>query len=325
MVRRFLLTAFAALSMFLGMHVFAGVSVQQGTRAQADPCAGLDNWSAAYLAEERSFTDASLAILDTNNLQAIAAASPEQLNQIVELTDTHLKTLDKIDAPAFAANWQRAQAELLDLNQALLADGAMNGIFTVLVDYYDQSLRSDQEIAQARIDATAACPEFDAFATEVDMVDGAPDEPVPGFAVWSGCAGLDDLGIAIDRANLQALVAVPAALQPLAEFGAEWEVDPSIDWNEFQFLSLADYYEALARILEQVPSPEYALPWFQNLIAFDRSVGEIVRGAREQGGIMAASAASGGPLVAITDATEGTIASGTLGCAEFRQFTERYG
>ena len=125
----------------------------------------------------------------------------------------------------------------LDLTQALFADGAINGIFTILVDYYDQSLRSDQEIAQARIDATVACADFDAFATEIDLLDGELDDPTPGFAAWSSCEGLDELGIAIDRANLQALVEVPAALEPLAEFGGDWEVDPSIGWNQLQFLS----------------------------------------------------------------------------------------
>ena len=58
---------------------------------------------------------------------------------------------------------------------------------------------------------------------------------MPGFAPWSACEGLDDLGIAIDRANLQALVEVPAALDPLAEFGDDWDVDPSITWNQFSF------------------------------------------------------------------------------------------
>ena len=173
---------------------------------ETDPCAGLANWSQQYLAEEQRYTDELATVLDTTDLRAIASATPQQLNAIVETIETHLKNLDTIDPPAFAADWQRANAELLDLSQALFADGALNGIFTVLVDYFDQSLRSDQEIAQARLDATAACAEFDAFATTVDQVDGELDPPVPGFAAWSTCAGLDDLGIAMDRANLQALV-----------------------------------------------------------------------------------------------------------------------
>lgn len=325
MLRRLLLTAIALVALLAGLAVVPGDSTSSRALAQDDPCAGLADWSQAYLTEERAYADALAAILDTSDLRALATATPQQLNQIVELIETHLKTLDTIDAPAFAANWQRANAESLDLSQALFADGAINGVFTVLVDYFDQSLRSDQEIEQARIDATVTCPDFDAFATEVDLVDGELADPVPGFASWSACDGLDDLGIAIERANLQALVEVPAALAPLAEFGADWEVDPSITWNQFQFLTLADYYEAVARILEQAPAPDYAMPWFQNLIAFDRAVGEIIRSGYDQGGIMAASAANGDLLSSVTATNEAAIQTGQAGCLTFLDFVENYG
>ena len=311
--------------MLAGLTAAPGAAEPQRALAQADPCAGLAAWSQEYLAEERAYAEQLEAIIDTSDLRAIATATPQQLNQVVELIEIHLKNLDTIDPPEIAANWQRANAEALDLSQALFADGALNGVFTVLVDYFDQSLRSDQEIAQARLDATVACPDFDAFATEIDLVDGELDDPVPGFAPWSSCEGLDELGIAIERANLQALVEVPGALHPLAEFGDDWEIDPSIEWNQLQFLSLADYYEAVARILEQTPAPEYAVPWFQNLIAFDRAVGEVIRGAHAQGGIMAASAANGGAILAATDSNEAAIATGTQGCVAFLHFVEQYG
>jgi hypothetical protein len=320
-----LLTGIALVVMLAGLTIAPGATAPQRALAQTDPCAGLDAWSQSYLAAERTYADELATILDTSDLHALASATPQQLNQIVELIETHLKNLDTIDPPAFAADWQRANAEELDLSQALFADGAINGVFTVLVDYFDQSLRSDQEIAQARLDATVACPDFDAFATEVDLVDGELDDPVPGFAPWSACEGLDELGIAIERANLQALVEVPGALAPLAEFGTDWEVDPSIEWNQFQFLTLADYYEAVARILEQTPAPEYASAWFQNLIAFDRAVGEVIRIGYDHGGIMAASAANGDALLTATESNEAAIASGTQGCVAFLHFVEHYG
>jgi hypothetical protein len=324
-LRRLLLAGFAMVVMLAGLAVAPGAVAPQRALAQADPCAGLDSWSLAYLEEERAYSDELAQILDTSDLRALATATPQQLNQIVELIETHLKNLDIIDPPAFAADWQRANAESLDLSQALFADGAINGVFTVLVDYFDQSLRSDQEIEQARIDAIVACSDFDAFATEVDLVDGELADPVPGFAPWSACEGLDDLGIAIDRANLQALVEVPGALDPLAEFGADWEVDPSIQWNQFQFLTLADYYEAVARILEQTPAPDYASAWYQNLIAFDRAVGEVIRTGYDHGGIMAASAANSDALLAATESNEAAITTGTQGCVAFLHFVEHYG
>lgn len=325
MLRRVLLTAIALTAMLAGLAIAPVDGAPRAVLAQADSCDGLEEWSQAYLAEERAYYEQLAAILDINDLRAIATATPQQLNQIVELIETHLKNLDVIDPPAFAADWQRANAEELDLSQALFADGALNGIFTVLVDYFDQTLRSDQEIAQARLDATVACAEFDAFATEVDLVDGELDSPVAGFAPWSSCEGLDELGIAIDRANLQALVEVPAALDPLAEFGADWDVDPSIRWNQLQFLTLADYYEAVARILEQTPAPDYAMPWFQNLIAFDRAVGEIIRDGYTHGGIMASSAANSDLLNSATSTNEAAILSGTQGCVAFLHFVENYG
>ena len=325
MVRRFLLTSAALLLLLTGLTVAPGGAMPRTALAQADPCDGFAEWSQLYLAEAQRYEAEVTAIVDTNDLRAIASATPQQLNTVVEAIETHLKNLDDIDAPAFAVDWQRANVEMLDLTQALFADGALNGIFTVLVDYYDQSLRSDQEIAQARIDATVACADFDAFATEVDLLDGELDDPTPGFAAWSSCEGLDELGIAIDRANLQALVEVPAALEPLAEFGADWEVDPSIGWTPIHFLSLADYYEAVARILEQTTAPEYATPWFQNLIAFDRAVGDIIRGAFAEGGIMAASAANGSALLAATASNEAAIVTGTQGCVAFLHFVEHYG
>lgn len=325
MLRRLLLTALALTAIMTGLVIPRAGVVPQTVVAQADPCAGFAAWSQQYLAEERSYQEQVDAILATSDLRAFAAATPQQLNQIVEAIETHLKNLDTIDAPAFAADWQRANAESLDLSQALFADGALNGVFTVLVDYYDQSLRSDQEIAQARLDATVACADFDAFATEVDMVDGALDDPVPGYASWSSCEGLDELGIAIDRANLQALVEVPAALDPLAEFAEDWTVDPSIEWNQLQFLTLADYYEAVARILEQTTAPEYAAPWFQNLIALDRAVGQVVRDGYAQGGIMAASAAIGSPISNATATNEQAIQTGQAGCLTFLDFAEYYG
>jgi len=324
-LRRLLLTVVALSAIYGGLAVVPGVAPTHRAMAQADPCAGLAAWSQTYLAEERSYAEQLDALIDTNDLRAIATATPQQLNQIVELIETHLKNLDTIDPPAFAADWQRANAEALDLSQALFADGAINGVFTVLVDYFDQSLRSDQEIAQARLDATVACADFDAFATEIDMVDGELDDPVPGFAPWSSCEGLDELGIAIERANLQALVEVPGALHPLAEFGDDWEVDPSIGWNQLQFLTLADYYEAVARILEQTPAPDYASAWFQNLIAFDRAVGAVIRDAQTHGGIMAASAANGSAILAATESNEAAIVTGTQGCVAFLHFVEHYG
>jgi hypothetical protein len=327
MFRRLLLLAIALTAMLGGMTMATGGPLPQRTLAQAQDasCSGFAEWSQAYLAEERAYTEQLKTIVDTSDLRALAAATPEQLSQIVELIETHLKNLDKIDPPAFAANWQRAQAELLDLSQALFADGAINGIFTILVDYFDQNVRSNQEIEQARIDAMLACSDFDAFATEVDLIDGELDDPVPGFAPWSSCEGLDDLGLAIERANLLALVEVPAALGPLAEFGSDWDVDPSIGWNQLQFLSLADFYEALARILEQTPAPDYAMPWFQNLIAFDRAIGEIIRTGYEHGGIMAASVANGDLLTSATGSNEAAIATGTQGCVAFLHFAEQYG
>ncbi len=325
MVLRRLLTAFVLIAMLAGLTLAPGGASARTALAQADPCAGLAAWSQQYLTEEQRYTDELATVLDTSDLRAIASATPQQLSLVVETIETHLKNLDTIDPPAFAADWQRANAESLDLAQALFADGALNGVFTVLVDYFDQSLRSDREIAQARLDATTACADFDAFATDVDMVDGELDDPVPGFAAWSGCAGLDDLGIALERANLQALVQVPAALEPLAEFGTDWDVDPSIGWTQLQFLSLADYYEAVALILEAAPAPEYAAAWLQNQIDFDRAVGDIVRGAYAQGGIMAASAANGSTITTVTDATEAAVAAGTQGCAEFPAFVENYG
>ncbi len=325
MLRRLLLTALALTAMLAGLTLAPGTTSPPVALAQVDSCDGLEAWSQKYLAEERAFADQLAAIVDINDLRALATATPQQLHQIVELIETHLKNLDVIDPPAFAADWQRANAEAFDLAQALFVDGALNGIFTILVDYYDQSLRSDQEIAQARLDATVVCADFDAFATEVDLVDGEIDDPVPGFAPWSSCEGLDDLGIAIDRANLQALVEVPAALDPLAEFGADWEVDPSIQWNQLQFLTLGDYYEAVARILDETPAPDYALPWFQNLIAFDRAVGEIIRRGYESGGIMASSAANSSLLDSATGTNEAAIATGTQGCVAFLHFVERYG
>jgi len=324
-IRRFLLTSAALMLLLAGLTVATATAIPRTALAQADPCDGFAEWSQLYLAEEQRYSDEVSAIVDTDDLRAIARATPQQLNQMVEAIETHLKNLDDIDAPAFAAEWQRANVESLDLTQALFADGAINGIFTILVDYHDTSLRSDQEIEQARIEATVACADFDAFATQIDLLDGELDDPVPGFAAWSSCEGLDELGIAIDRSNLQALVEVPAALEPLAEFGADWDVDPSIGWTPLDFLSLADYYEAVARILEETPTPEYATPWFQNLIAFDRAVGDIIRGAHAAGGIIAASTANGSALVAVTDSNEAAIATGTQGCVAFLHFVEHYG
>lgn len=325
MLRRLLLTGIALVAMLTGSFVAPNGAAPGVALAQTDECAGMQSWSQAYLAEEQRYSDELAGLIDLNDLRALAAATPQQLNQIVELIETHLKNLDEINAPIFAANWQRANVESLDLAQALFADGALNGIFTILVDYYDQSLRSDQEIAQARLDATVACADFDTFATQVDMIDGELADPVPGFASWSSCEGLDELGIAIDRANLQALVEVPAALAPLAEFGDDWDIDPSIQWNQLQFLSLADYYEAVARILEQTTAPDYAQAWFQSLIAFDRAVGQVIRNGYEQGGIMAASTANSAMLTEATAANEAAIQQGQQGCMTFLDFVAYYG
>lgn len=317
---RLLLVASVAMAM---MTTWFGGRVP-AAGAQADPCAGLAAYSQVMLAEEERYNGEVKATLDLDDLRQIATATPEQLTAIVEVIDRHLKNLDAIDAPAFAETWQMAVAEEGDLTQALFADGALSGIFTVLVDYFDQSVRSDQEIAAARAAATAACADFDAFATQFDMVDGAADDPVPGYAPWSHCAGLDDLGIAIDRANLQAMVDVPAAVAPLIEFASDWDVDPSINWNQLQFFYVADYYETVAQYLEKVTPPPYAAQWYQSVIDLDRAVGEIVRAGNGQG-IMASSAANGGAISAIDQAATDGITSATQACPEFPQFVETYG
>jgi hypothetical protein len=318
MIRRVLMVAAMMVTMLATMAGAAPVSI---ARAQADPCAGLPAWSQRILTEEQRYTEQMLATLDLNDLQAIAAATPQQLTAVVEIIDQHLKNLDQIDPPAFAETWQMAQAESGDLTQALFADGALNGIFSILVDYYDQSVRSDREIAEARAAATTACPDFDAFATQFDLVDGEEDSPAPGFAPWSGCAGLDDLGIAIGRANLQGLVDVPAAAQPLAQFAADWEVDPSITWNQLQFFNLADYYVAVASHLEQITPPDYAAAWFQSTIDTDRAIAELIRGAYGVG-IMGAAAAGNAAVSQASQDQTAAIESATQTCVQFPQFAD---
>ncbi|MCA9858591.1 MAG: hypothetical protein KC438_02670 [Thermomicrobiales bacterium] len=321
-MKRRLLTGTAALLIVLA-GMIGGPSAQRA-RAQADPCQGLPAYAQAMLAEQQRYTEDASATLDIEDLKQVAAATPAQLNELVGVIDRHLKNLDAIRPPAFAENWHMSIAESGDLSQAMFADGAINGIFSVLVDYYNMSLLSDQDTEQARLDAIAACPDFEAFATEYDMVDGELDDPVPGYAPWSSCAGLDDLGIAIDRATLQGLVDVPAALTPLLEFGSDWDVDPSIGWNQLQFFALADYYEAIAQQLEQATAPDYAAGWFQQLIAVDRSIGELIRGSHGQG-IMAASATQGGAVAQANQAMSDAVAGATVGCAEFPAFAEAYG
>ncbi len=316
--RRLLMSGMIVLALLATVVGGAPVAV---ARAQADPCAGLTGWSQAMLAEEQRYTDQMIATLDLDDLQAIAAATPEQLTAVVEIIDQHLKSLDGIEAPAFAESWQMAIAESGDLTQALFADGALNGIFSILVDYYDQSVRSDEEIARAAADATAACPDFATFATQFDLVDGAEDTPAPGYAPWSGCAGLDDLGIAMGRANLQGLVEVPAAAHPLAEFAADFDVDPSIQWNQLEFYSLADYYESVANHLEHITPPDYAAAWLQATIDFYRVIADIVRGAYGQG-IMQASATSGANVTATDQALTDGITAATQSCPQFPQFAE---
>lgn len=316
--RRVLTTAVLFVAMLASIGGAAPVSI---ARAQADPCAGLTTWSQAILAEEQRYTDQILATLNLDDLQAIAAATPEQLTSVVEIIDQHLKNLDTIDPPAFAQNWQMAQAESGDLTQALFADGAQNGIFSVLVDYYDQSVRSDQEIAQAREAATKACPDFDAFATQFDLVDGEQDSPAVGYAPWSTCAGLDQLGIDMGRANLQGMVDVPAAVQPLAEFAADFDVDPSLQWNQLEFYNLADYYTAVADHLQQITPPDYAAGYVQSTIASYRAIADIIRGAYGQG-IMQASATNGGALATADQARTAAITAAGQICPQFSQFAE---
>ncbi len=318
--RRVLISAIVALAM-LATIASPGERPISMAHAQADPCGGLATWSQAILAEEQRYTDQIASTLNLNDLQAIAAATPEQLTAVVEIIDQHLKQLDAIEAPAFAEDWQMAIAESGDLTQALFADGAQNGIFSILVDYYDQSVRSDEEIAQARAAATAACPDFDAFATQFDLVDGEIDSPAPGYAAWSPCAGLDELGIAMGRANLEGLVDVPSAAQPLAEFAADFDVDPSIQWNQLQFFSLADYYVAVANHLEQITPPDYAAAWLQSTIDFYRLIADIVRGAYGQG-IMQASATSNANFSSIDQALADSVASATQSCPQFSQFAD---
>ncbi len=290
-------------------------------RAQADPCAGLPAYSQAMLAEEQRYSDQALATLDLDDLKAIAAATPQQLTAIVGIIDQHLKHLDQIAPPAFAADWHMAIASSGDLTQALFADGITNGIFSILVDYYDMSVRSDREIAEARAEATAACPDFDAFATQLDQIDGDEDSPVPGFAPWSGCTGLDQLGIDMTRANLQGMVDVPAAVQPLIAFADDWDADPSIGWNQLEFLSLADYYTAVAGHLSELTAPDYAAAWLQSTIDTYRALADIIRGAHGAG-IMASSAENGGALLAASQAQDAAIASATQSCPQFDQFAE---
>lgn len=315
--RRMLMAAAVTIVIFTGLTA-APVSI---AGAQADPCAGLNSWSQQILAEEQRYTEQMKATVDLDDLSAIAAATPDQLTALVEIIDQHLKQLDAIEPPAFAENWQMAIAESGDLTQALFADGALNGIFSVLTDYYDQSVRSDREIAAAREAAIAACPDFAAFATQFDMADGEQDSPAPGYAPWSGCAGLDDLGIAIGRANLEGLVDVPAAVQPLAEFAADWTTDPSIVWNQLQFYSLADYYDAVAAHLQQITPPDYAATWLQSTIDLDKALAEIIR-ASYGTGIMATSGTNGAALLAASDANDAAIVTATQTCAQFPQFAE---
>ncbi len=316
MLQRMVMTAVILLALVAGM---SGGTSTRFAQAQADPCVGLPAYSQAMLAEEQRYTDQMLATLDLNDLRAIAAATPEQLTAIVDIIDRHLKNLDQIDPPAFAADWHMALASSGDLTQALFADGAMNGIFSILVDYYDMSVRSDREIADYRAAASAACPDFDAFATQFDLVDGEEDAPAPGHAPWSVCTGMDQLAIDTGRANLQGLVDVPAAVGPLAAFAADWEVDPSIGWNQLQFYSLADYYEAVANHLEQITPPDYAATWLQSTIDFDRAVASIIRGAHGVG-IVAASASAGQDVLATSQALDDSVAGAAQVCPQFTQF-----
>jgi hypothetical protein len=123
------------------------------------------------------------------------------------------------------------------------------------------------------------------------------------------------------RANLQGLVEVPAAAHPLAEFAADFDVDPSIQWNQLEFYSLADYYESVANHLEQITPPDYAAAWLQATIDFYRVIADIVRGAYGQG-IMQASATSGANVTATDQALTDGITAATQSCPQFPQFAE---
>ncbi len=142
-----------------------------------------------------------------------------------------------------------------------------------------------------------------------------------GATPWSGCAGLDDLGIAVGRANLQGLVDVPAAVQPLIEFAADWTTDPSITWNQLQFYSLADYYDSLAGHLEQITAPDYAAAWLQSTIDLDKAFADVIRSSYGQG-IMATSSTSGAAIAAASQASDNAIVTATTTCAQFPQFVE---
>ncbi|MEZ4529924.1 MAG: hypothetical protein R2855_02745 [Thermomicrobiales bacterium] len=183
-------------------------------------------WSQAYLAEEQRYFDELAAVVDISDLRALATATPATTQPDRRADRNAFKNMDKIDAPRVRRELATRQYGVARSAQALFADGALNGIFTILVDYYDQSLRPTRRSPRRGSTPLAACADFDTFAVPGDMIDGELDDLVPGFASWSSCEGLDELGIAIDRANLQALVEVPAALTPLAEFGGDWDVDP---------------------------------------------------------------------------------------------------
>lgn len=318
LIRRLLLSFTVIMTLLVTL---AGAVPVQITRAQADPCAGLPAYSQAMLTEEQRYANQMLVTLDLNDMRAIAAATPIQLTTVVEIIEQHLKQLDQIDPPAFALDWQMAITENGDLTQAAFADGAVNGIFTILVDYYDQSIRSDREVAEARAAATAICPEFETFAAQIDEIDGDDATPAPGFAPWSACTGLDQLGIDLTRANLQGLVDVPAALQPLIAFADDWQVDPSIGWNPLQFYSLADYYVAVANHLEQLTAPDYAAAWLQSTIDFDRALADVIRGAHGVG-IIGASTANGQAVAVASNSLDNAIATASQVCPQFGQFAE---
>lgn len=240
----------------------ATATPEESPVALDDPgCEGLSAYSKQVLSIESDAWNqlvAEFGIAEETDLFFLEAG---QFADFAKMLDAEAALLGQVEAPAFAEDWHQSRIASKQLGAAtarLIPEAG--SAFAAELMLWEVSEILDAQRRQAYLDAVAACPAFEAFWSELDMVDGDSGDPPQAPPDYASCAGLEEYDANLRRAGIQAMANVPDAAEEFFEV-VDLDEDELEAIPPVELIMLSQLFEEFGDEVAAVTPPTYALEW----------------------------------------------------------------